>query len=169
MNPESHSYAQQCIATAIQETGTKDMRQFVKDLMSVPEVARALTTKVFPGQLFPIELMRRASRIAQRRSGWMQPKRDVLHAAVLLAGVREVLTEQGIVREADAGSVLFGIVCMALHRLDNVQAAMGHMLRLSQDWGRSEEEGTEFAAGLKAQVAYALAAVGMSSRRQDSN
>lgn len=168
-NPHSIGHAQQCIAAAIQDTGTKDMRRFVKGLMSDPEVARAISSKVYPGQPYPIELIRRASRIAQNHSGWTQPKRDVLHAAILLTGVREVLSEQGVATQTGAGNVLFGIVCIELHRLDEVQAAMGHMLRLSQDWGRAEEEGTEFADELKALVACALAAVGMSSPLQSND
>lgn len=160
---QTRSDALRCIGAAVQETRLKDVRRFVNDLMSEPDVVRAITSKVYPGQPYPIELMARASRIARQTSEWSQPKRDILHAAVLLAGLREVLSEQGANAQNNASDVLFGIACCALHRLDNVQADMAHMLRLAQDWGRAEEAGTEFAQELKCIVARSLAAVGMSA------
>ena len=161
--PQTRGDAQRCIGAAVQETRLKDVRRFVGEVMSEPEVVHAITSKAYPGQPYPIELMARASRIAREQSGWMQPKRDILHAAVMLAGVREVLSEQVSDAQKNAGDVLFSIACCALHRLDDVQADKAHMLRLALGWGPAEDEDSEFAQELKTRVSRALAAVGMSA------
>lgn len=161
--PKSRTDAQRCIGAAVKETRLKDVRRFVGDVMSEPEVVHAITNKAYPGQPYPIELMTRASRIAREQSGWMQPRRDILHAAVMLAGVREVLSEHGGAAQKSPSDVLFSIACRALHRLDDVQADKAHMLRLALGWGRSEDKDSEFVRELKTRVSRALVAVGMSA------
>ena len=145
-------------STQIEEPG---LRRFMAAVLRDTDVLQAITTKANPGLSYPIELMRRASRIALN-SGYLPRKHgDVLHVAVVLAGVREALIHRYPEMMCPASELLYDFVSNDLRRLQSAQPEMAHMLRLAFDWGGDEEGETEFVRWLQRAVEMAIGAVGM--------
>ena len=161
LEPVDSFGAKQHVRQAVNQVYQPDLLCFIKSVTNESDVLKAITTKVYPGQSYPIELMRRASRIALNSVCQSRTECEVLHVAVLMAGVREALSEQGACDREQASQVLFAIVCTALHRLQDALPEMANTLRIAMGWDCEDATDTEYALWLQRVVERALAAVGM--------
>ncbi|MEY2859546.1 MAG: hypothetical protein RL392_4 [Pseudomonadota bacterium] len=141
------------------QIGNPALRRFMAAVLRDPDVLKAVTTKTYPAQNYPIELTRRASRIALNSGYLPRENGDVLHVAVMLAGVREALIHHFPEMQCPAAELLRDLVSNDLRRLQLAQPEMAHMLQLAFDWAGDEEEQTEYVQWLKRAIGLAVGAV----------
>jgi hypothetical protein len=164
--PQPEKDEEQKIQDLVLRTSTQiqdpALRHFMASVLGDLSIYIAITIKTYPGQRYPIELIRRASRIALNSGYLPREQGDVLHVAVILAGVRESLIQNCPELGGMASELLYDFIRDALKKLQKTQPQMEYMLRLVFDWGGDEEGETEYVQWLKRAIGMAMAAVGMS-------
>lgn len=127
------------------------LRQFFNAVTKEPEIHLALTTPLTGAQraetgyghveatdLYPIQVIGRAARIAGLWCTQRPLVHDVLYVATIAQGLRPLLQEY-VSAGSDLDDVLFTLIRPALHRLDDRHADAARLLRNVLNLGNGDE------------------------------
>ena len=166
---------QQLVDKVLAEVSGCQLREFLRTVVTEPEVELALTTPIpmatsssgmrQPFQSYPVQSLRRAAEMAGYWCAFGREERAVLYVATLIRGIGHLLADY-VMRSAKLDDILFTLVRPALHRLDDSAPRQACLLRLCLGWGNADEVDAYYVPRLQESVERALRAVRLSQPTQ---
>ena len=156
---------QTLIKQTLEAINNEALRQFLNAVLQITEVRLVVSQldslPLRSGRRYRIEQLHHAGSITRFGLDWLAADKETLYVATLIRGIQELMVSQIVGNSCTPSHLMFSIVCLALHRLDDAAPRQAWLLRLALGWGNEDEVDAVLTPLIRHTVHKALSSVGL--------